>query len=863
MFLDFYHLREQPFGVTPDPAYLYPSRTHCEALGSLTEGILDGRGFLALIAEPGMGKTTLLYQVLEGLRDTSRAAFLFQTQCNSREFFQYLLSELGVDSTGMGLVAMHNKLNEMLFAEMLAGKRFVLIVDEAQNLDDSVLETIRLLSNFETSNTKLLQIVLAGQPQLGEKLGQRQLAQLLQRITVVKHLEALSPEETAAYVRHRLKVAGHCGEALFEPEALALVAERSQGVPRKINKICFHALLEAHAEGRRTVSSDIVEKADRKSAVVAAARPTPMPAPTGTEPSVKSCRKFPARTHAWLHQHMHWPRRAQQRHLREMLQGLYQYFRLHHCQEKLDWIRHEVQLQWRRTLSQQSQRHRLSVEAAGVPATPQLTYKPLAEFSLHDWSLWAGTAILLSAGLALSCNTLREMMQIMRDQVTATLISPLRRSDRGSAIGDAEFSKSLVQRAEADDGRQTPGARESAESSGAAEPRLSKRAMPNVTAIQASSTENDAQVVIMLDDAVQYDSARITSPDRIYFDLYKARLSPSVRQTTTRIVPFEDGLLKRVRVAQNTDEVVRLVLDADGAKDYSAQLLLDPYRLVIDLHAQTTAAAELAPGSNAARYNVSKVPPEARVSHESQPSLTRELGLKINRIVIDPGHGGYDRGTMGPHGLLEKDLCLDVALRLGQVIEENIAGAKVVYTRKDDRHVSLEERTVIANGTNADLFISIHANSSGSREARGVETYYLSLATSQESMELAMRENALGKFSLHDLPELVEKITRSEKIAESKKLAVDVQNALSQRLQFVSGHEPNRGIKQAPFIVLTGANMPAVLSEISFISNASDESLLLESGQRQRVAEGLYRGIAAYLDSLHSLRAPKEAEAYQ
>jgi len=143
MFLDFYHLREQPFGVTPDPAYLYPSRTHCEALDSLTEGILGGRGFLALIAEPGMGKTTLLYQVLEGLRDTARAAFLFQTQCNSREFFQYLLSELEVDSTGMGLVAMHNKLNEMLFAEMLAGKRFVLIVDEAQNLDDSVIETVQ------------------------------------------------------------------------------------------------------------------------------------------------------------------------------------------------------------------------------------------------------------------------------------------------------------------------------------------------------------------------------------------------------------------------------------------------------------------------------------------------------------------------------------------------------------------------------------------------------------------------------------------------------------------------------------------------------------------------------------------------
>jgi N-acetylmuramoyl-L-alanine amidase len=716
--------------------------------------------------------------VLEGLRDTARSAFLFQTQCNSREFFQYLLSELGVNATGMGLVTMHNKLNEMLFAEMLAGKRFVLIVDEAQNLDDSVLETIRLLSNFETSNTKLLQIVLAGQPQLGEKLGQKQLAQLLQRITVVKHLEALSPEETAGYIRHRLKVAGYCGEALFEPEALALVAERSQGVPRNINKICFHALLEAHAEGLRTVSRDIVERADRKLHVVPASRPTPIPVPS---PALTSPNP---------------------------------------------------------------------VETAGILTAPQLTYKPLSEFRLPAWSLWAGAlvAVLLSAGLALPRNVLREMMEIVRGQVTASLISPLRRRDLGSAIGRAEarfaaFSKSLVRREDADNGGQTPGVRESAESTETAQPRLGERGIPNVTAIQASSAENDARVVVMLDDAVQYESARITSPDRIYFDLYNARLSPSVGQKT---VPIEDGLLKWVRAAQNRDDVVRLVLDADGAKNYSAQLLSDPYRLVVDVHAQPLAGAKGALGSD-------EEMPEAGANHGGQLSLTRELGLKINRIAIDPGHGGYDTGAMGPHGLLEKNLCLDVALRLGQLIEEKNPDAEVVYTRKSDRHVSLEQRTAIANAANADLFISIHANSSDSREARGVETYYLSLATSQDSMELATRENALAQSSLHDLPELIKKITRNEKTAESKQLAVDIQNQLSQRLELVSGRETNRGVKQAPFIVLTGANMPAVLSEISFVSNASDESLLLGSSQRQRVAEGLYRGIAAYLDSLHSL----------
>jgi type II secretory pathway predicted ATPase ExeA len=265
MFLDFYRLQQQPFGVTPDPAYLYPSRTHCEALDSLTEGILGGRGFLVLVAEPGMGKTTLLNQVLEGLRDTARAAYLFQTQCDSREFFQYLLSELGVDIRGMGLVDLHNKLNEMLFAEMLAGKRFVLVVDEAQNLADSVLETVRLLSDFETSHTKLLQIVLAGQLQLAEKLAHPRLAQLRQRITVLSRLEALSPEETARYINHRIRVAGYCGEPLFTPEAMAAIAESSGGIPRNINNICFNALSLGYAQGRKMVSSETVRKAVAKS----------------------------------------------------------------------------------------------------------------------------------------------------------------------------------------------------------------------------------------------------------------------------------------------------------------------------------------------------------------------------------------------------------------------------------------------------------------------------------------------------------------------------------------------------------------------------------------------------------------------
>jgi type II secretory pathway predicted ATPase ExeA len=268
MFLEYYNLRQQPFGVTPDPAYLYPTRTHREALGSLFAGIQDGRGFFALIAEPGMGKTTLLYQLLDELHDTARTVFLFQTQCDSREFFQYLLNELGVDTRGMDLVSMHGKLNEILFGEMIAGRRFVLIVDEAQNLEDSVLETVRLLSNFETSYAKMLQIVLAGQPQLSDKLALPQLAQLRQRLALVARLEPLSAAETANYIDHRLKVAGYSGVPLFTPEAVSLIAEASQGIPRTINNLCYGALLAGQARACQTISAEIVQEVVSKLAVL-------------------------------------------------------------------------------------------------------------------------------------------------------------------------------------------------------------------------------------------------------------------------------------------------------------------------------------------------------------------------------------------------------------------------------------------------------------------------------------------------------------------------------------------------------------------------------------------------------------------
>src|SRR6266700_7100636 len=223
MFLKFFGLREQPFGVTPDPSFLYLSPTHREALASLFYSIEMGRGFLALIAKPGMGKTTLLFHLLEKFRTSARTAFLFQTQCTSREFMRFLIAELGCETDDQDFIRMHEEFNNHLLQEARAGKRVIVAIDEAQNLDPSVLETIRLLSNFETPRAKLLQIVLAGQPELADKLASRHLAQLRQRVSLVSGLQPLSAVETRKYVQHRLHVASYQGNELFTDQALATI----------------------------------------------------------------------------------------------------------------------------------------------------------------------------------------------------------------------------------------------------------------------------------------------------------------------------------------------------------------------------------------------------------------------------------------------------------------------------------------------------------------------------------------------------------------------------------------------------------------------------------------------------------------
>jgi N-acetylmuramoyl-L-alanine amidase len=457
--------------------------------------------------------------------------------------------------------------------------------------------------------------------------------------------------------------------------------------------------------------------------------------------------------------------------------------------------------------------------------------------------------------------------------------------------------------------------------------------IPRVRRIRAGANGEATRVTIDLDDTVQYTSGRIPNPDRIFFDLHAAKLAPEVARGNVHV---EGDLLSAVRVAQNHAGVVRVVLDVNGVKDYTASLTKNPAQLLIDLYGNSpaaepirtaqakqrhqavdenseerAAAAKRGSGEKAESYEQSGPKSKNAISgaisasndsnatnaadssstgahnsftsaknsssrslkaananakpdliqptsapqptRDGQATLTRTLGLKIGRIVIDAGHGGHDTGTIGPTGLMEKDLCLDIALRLGKIIEQRLPGADVIYTRSDDTFIPLEERTNIANQAKADLFISIHANSSHDPGARGIETYYLNLKGTAEAMEVAARENATAQEGVHDLQDLVKKIAQTEKIDESKEFAEDIQDSLAKRVQRSGKSVRNRGVRKAPFVVLIGADMPSILTEISFLSNPADEKGLKQPEQRQKVAEGLYQGIVNYLQSMNSV----------
>jgi len=299
------------------------------------------------------------------------------------------------------------------------------------------------------------------------------------------------------------------------------------------------------------------------------------------------------------------------------------------------------------------------------------------------------------------------------------------------------------------------------------------------------------------------------------------------------------------------------VVEADDDDDSTASLDPPEIRPTSKAKGKTQASSR---SKNNRRASASEVD-----VHEAQPnaagdrSLIRALGLKFGKIVIDPGHGGHDTGTIGPHRLLEKELVLEVSRRLGKLLETRL-GADVVYTRKDDTFIPLETRTAIANQEQADLFVSIHANASDDPDARGVETYYLNFTSSKDALEVAARENAVSEKSIHELQDLVKKIALKEKIEESREFASDVQRALHSGLAAKSPGIRDRGVRKAPFIVLIGANMPSILAEISFVSNPGDERRLRTPEYRQRIAESLYRGISKYVSGLSGVKVASRLE---
>jgi N-acetylmuramoyl-L-alanine amidase len=504
-----------------------------------------------------------------------------------------------------------------------------------------------------------------------------------------------------------------------------------------------------------------------------------------------------------------------------------------------------------------------------------------------------------------------------------------------------------------------------------------------VTGIRHWSTATYTRVAIDLGDNVTYEAARVPNPDRIYFDLHGTRLAPELVGKSFAVT--DDGFLKRVRAAQYSDDVTRVVLDVNDVTEYSAFLLPNPYRLIIDIHggssssgkppvatnsepvaatietpaataftamkptsrttansglttasgtSTTSATSEVAnlsqlPGrveatshptskpisavvetgsrdsdtgvrsigdtasesvavatptqsnilpanslskshkgkarAGASSANSSSVtvtadatPARAAVpTADGETSLIRALGLKIGRIVIDAGHGGHDSGTLGADGIEEKDVVLDVALRVGKLLHDRL-GAEIIYTRSDDTFIPLETRTAIANKAQADLFLSIHANSSSDPTARGVETYYLNFTSDPTALDVAARENAVSDQSIHQLSDLVKKIALKDKIAESREFASDVEGSLYAGLEMGNAGLKDRGVKKAPFVVLIGANMPSILAEISFVTNPKDAKQLRDPEYRERVAESLYKGVAKYESGLSGVHAPSE-----
>ena len=387
------------------------------------------------------------------------------------------------------------------------------------------------------------------------------------------------------------------------------------------------------------------------------------------------------------------------------------------------------------------------------------------------------------------------------------------------------------------------------ESSSVTPQQLSK--LPRVTGIRHWSSADSSTVVLDLEDQVQYEAHRLSGPDRIYFDLHDTSLAPELEGKT---IDVGDALLARVRVAQPVSGLTRVVLETKANSNFSVSLEPNPYRLVVQvrkLGANAKSQVNLFPGAEAEREKLAIVVP---------PPTREDLQLRAHvpkmRIVVDAGHGGWDLGTVGRKGLLEKDLVLEIAQRLGKLLESRL-GADVILTRHDDNYIPLDERAGMANQSQADLFISVHANYSDLPSARGVETYYTNFFAASNAKDLETRDPDHGK---NTNAATLSPAELHEKIEQSRRLAASVQRSLYGTLSSQNPGLRDRGVKEASYVVLTETAMPGILAEVSFVSSPTDEQKLQSDGYREQIAEALYKGIARYAAGSRGVKVASAAK---
>ena len=488
------------------------------------------------------------------------------------------------------------------------------------------------------------------------------------------------------------------------------------------------------------------------------------------------------------------------------------------------------------------------VAAAAPTGEPQLTFGQVATESHRPWPLIALVSIVVLSAFAAGV-----WWKIKTAQIGSAMVQ--------SRHGTAKPADQNEQPSAADSpASATPSISDSAApgNSAAAPQELSK--FPHVTGVRHWSSSDSSTVVLDLEDQVQYEPGHLANPDRYYFDLRDTQLTPELEGKS-----FDgDTLLSRIRIAQPLPGMTRVVLEARPTATLSrpqVSLERDPYRLVIQVgKAGVTPKGAVNLFPNAPETEKNKlaivVPPPTR---EDLQLRTRVPKL---RIVVDAGHGGWDLGTVGRRGLLEKDLVLEIAERLGKLLESRL-GSSVIYTRQDDNYIPLDDRAEIANQAQADLFVSVHANYSDLPSARGVETYYSNFFSAPGSKEVNStnpKDPALKTVANGNSDSTLTPADLHDRIEQSRRLAASVQRSLYGTLSVQNPGLRDRGIKEAGFVVLTESAMPGILAEVSFVSSPADEQKLRSDGYREQIAEALYRGIARYAASSKGVKLASAAK---